>query len=145
MYNLLEIIFASKEFYLNALSPVCEKYELAHTELLILLCLAHNPLLNTATDIAEQRKLTKSAVSMAVRTLHEKGLIIGEHTNGNHRSIHLKVCDAARPIVEEGRAAQDQFFEILLTGFSDDEKATINGYLKRMTANINTYGRKRTD
>lgn len=141
MNILLENIFACKELYLNLLNPVCDRYDMAHTELLILLFLASNPQSNTATDIVEQHKLTKSAVSMSVRALQDKGLIVGEYINGNHRSIHLKVCDAAQGIIKEGRAAQDKFIEILLTGFSDEEKLDFKRYFERITTNINLYNK----
>lgn len=141
MYNLLENIFASKELYLTILAPVCEKYDLSHTDLMIILCLANNPQLDTATDIIKLRKLTKSAVSMSVRTLQDKGLIAGEHLNGNHRSIHLSVCESALPIVEEGKAAQDRFFSIISDGFTDGEKEQFKSYFERITANIHSYNK----
>lgn len=141
MYNLLENIFASKELYLTILAPVCEKYDLSHTDLMIILCLANNPQLDTATDIIKLRKLTKSAVSMSVRTLEDKGLIIGEHLNGNHRSIHLRVCESALPIVEEGRAAQEKYFKVLLDDFTDEDKKQFKNYFERVTANIHSYNK----
>jgi len=141
MYNLLENIFVSKELYLTILAPVCEKYELSQTDLMIILCLANNPQLDTATDIIKLRKLTKSAVSMSVRTLQDKGLITGEHLNGNHRSIHLRVCDSALPIIEEGRAAQEKYFAILLSDFTDEDKQHFKSYFERITANIHSYNK----
>lgn len=141
MYNLLENIFVSKELYLNILAPICEKYGLSHTDLMIILCLANNPQLDTATDIIKLRKLTKSAVSMSVRTLQDKGLITGEHLNGNHRSIHLSVCDSALPIIEEGRAAQKKYFAILLSDFTDKDKQHFKSYFERITANIHSYNK----
>lgn len=141
MYNMVESIFVSKELYLDLLDPVCGKYGLAHTELLILLFLANNPQHNTATDIVEKRRLTKSTVSMAVKTLQARGLIVGEYINGNHRSIHLKVCDSAQGIVAEGNAAQERFFEIVFAEFSDEERANIKQYMERLTVSIKAYNK----
>lgn len=124
------------------MTPLCEKYGMTHTDMIILLCLASNPQDDTATDIVERRKLTKSAVSMSVRALQEKGLVIGEHMNGNHRSIHLRVCAPANDLIEEGRAAQDKFFDILMDGFTDEEKTRFRSYFERMTANIDAYNKQ---
>lgn len=141
MYNLLENIFASKELYLDILTPVCDKYDITLTDMIIMLCLANEPQYDTATDIIKIRKLTKSAVSMSVRSLQDKGLVTGEHLNGNHRSIHLRVCESALPIIEEGRMAQDRFFGIISEGFTDEDKAQFKSYFERITANIHSYNR----
>ena len=139
MNNILENIFLSKELYQSILAPVCLKHEMTHAEMITLLFLAGNPELNTATDVVKGRRLTKSAVSMAVRSLHEKGLVSGEFIDGNHRSIHLSVCDKAKTILEESQAAQNSFFNILFEGFSDSEKENLKIYLERVSTNIRTY------
>lgn len=139
MHNILENIFLSRELYQTILAPVCIKHEMSHAEMVTLLFLAGNPELNTATDVVKGRRLTKSAVSMAVRSLNEKGLISGEFIDGNHRSIHLNVCDEAKHIIEEGQAAQNEFFAVMLDGFSETEKENLKDCLKRVSANIKTY------
>ena len=89
MYNILENIFLSKELYQSILAPICTKYELTQAEMVTLLFIAANPTLNTATDVVKARRLTKSAVSMAVRSLEEKGYLSGGFVGGNHRSVYL--------------------------------------------------------
>ena len=73
MYNFVENIFLGKELYQTILAPVCDKYDMTHTEMVILLFLASNPHLNTATDIVKGRRMTKSLVSMSLRSLQERG------------------------------------------------------------------------
>ena len=58
MDHLLEHIFMSRELYQSILKPVCDKYDLTGTELIILLFLDDNPPYDTATDIVEKRRLT---------------------------------------------------------------------------------------
>lgn len=139
MDRFLENIFSSKELYLKVLTPVCEMYNLSHTEMIILLCLSNHPQLDTATDIVNLHKLTKSAVSMSVGSLQEKGLITGEHLNGNRRSIHLKICEAAAPMIEEGQKAQRAFLDIVLAGFTDEDKDRFKRYFERIATNIDFY------
>lgn len=139
MYSLLENTFISKELYQTILAPVCEKYALTQAEMVVLLFLANNPQLDTATDIVEKRRLTKSAVSMAGRTLQEKGLIHGGYAGGNHRSIHLQICDKALPIIEEGKQAQNKFLDILTRGFTAAEQTTLRSYILRMIDNIRSF------
>lgn len=139
MHNIFENIFLSRELYQVTLTPICMKYGMTHAELITLLFLAGNPELNTATDVVKGRRLTKSAVSMAVRSLQDKGFITGEFTQGNHRSIHLKLCDKSEDVVSEGLNAQNAFYDILTNGFSDGEKANLENYCQRLSMNIKEY------
>ncbi|MDO4482276.1 MAG: helix-turn-helix domain-containing protein [Bacillota bacterium] len=141
MNRLLENIFMSRELYQTILNPVCVKYGITHTEATVLLFLANNPHCDTARDIVERRRITKSAVSAATRDLQERGLIKGKYTNGNHRSIHLTICDSAKEIVEEGNKAQNDFFSVLTEGFTENEKTEFRRYFERVTENISEYNR----
>ena len=139
MYNLLESVFAGKELYHNALLPIAEKHGLTYTELTILLFLANNPSQNTATDIVEHRRLNKSSISLAARTLQENGYINGEFIGGNHRSIHLKPCEKAAPIIEEGLQAQKTFVKKLTQGLTEQEIQALKSCFEKITHNINSY------
>ena len=139
MYNLLENIFISRDLYQAMIAPVCDKYDMTQAEMIVLLFLANNPQNDTATDIVEKRRMTKSAVSMAARALQEKGLITGEYTDGNHRSIHLRVCKNALGIIEDGRKTQDEYLKILTKDFSESERTAFRDYIMRVTDNIKHY------
>jgi len=139
MYNFVENIFLGKELYQTILAPVCDKYDMTHTEMVILLFLASNPHLNTATDIVKGRRMTKSSVSMSLRSLQERGMVAGEFEGGNHRSIHLNICEDARKILEEAKAAQETYFSILSDGFSKEEMDNFRSYFERVTNNIKSY------
>lgn len=139
MYNFVENIFLVKELYQTILDPICNKYNMTHTEIVILLFLAKNPQLNTATDIVKGRRLTKSSVSMSVRTLQDKGMITGGFEDGNHRSIHLNVCDVAADVVKEAENAQNTFFSILSNGFSKEELENFRRCFEKVSNNIKSY------
>lgn len=139
MYNFVENIFLGKELYQTILAPVCEKYDITHTEMVILLFLASNPHLNTATDIVKGRRMTKSSVSMSLRSLQERGMVSGEFEGGNHRSIHLNICEDASRILEEAKTAQETYFSILSDGFSKEELDNFRSYFERVTNNIKSY------
>lgn len=139
MYNLLENIFISRDLYQAMIAPVCDKYDMTQAEMIVLLFLANNPQNDTATDIVEKRRMTKSAVSMAARALQEKGLITGEYTGGNHRSIHLRVCKNALGIIEDGRKTQDEYLKILTKDFSESERTAFRDYIMWVTDNIKHY------
>ena len=139
MRQLIEDLFLSRELYSSLMLPVCEKYDLTQTDLIILLCLDGFPQKDTATEIISMRKLTKSAVSASVRSLQERGLISGVHLNGNHRSVHLKLQEAAALIIRDGLTAQEHFFRVLLDGFSAEETEQFQGYFNRVKGNIRQF------
>ena len=124
-----------EELYENMVSPVCEKYELTYMEFTVLMFLANNPQYDTATQIVRYRHLAKSHVSISIRSLQERGLILGEHKGGNHRTIHLSVAGKATDIIAAGRAAQKKFCEIVFAGFSKEE-------MEKMASNSKYYAEK---
>ena len=130
-----------EEVYKNMISPVYEKYKLTYMEFTVLMFLANNPQYNTATQIVRYRHLAKSHVSISIRSLQERGLILGEHKGGNHRTIHLSVSDKARDIIAVGRAAQNKFCEIVFAGFSKKEMEKLQQFTEQVNRNIKEYTR----
>ena len=139
MDNWLQNIIISKELYEKVFESVCRKYHVTFTEMVILMFLANHPEMNTATDFVEKHHGTKSTVSMAGRALQERGFITGEFTDGNHRTIHLKLSDSANEIIQEGRMAEQKLMEIMTYGFSENEKNELQNYLLRVSQNIHEY------
>ncbi len=136
MENVFRHYAANESLYTATVSPVCEKYGLTYMEFTVLMFLANNPQFDTASDIVKYRHLTKSHVSMSVRSLEDKGLLKGEHHKPNRRTIHLTVLDAADAIVAAGREAQQAFGKILFSGFSDSEYEQFTAFMKRIDQNI---------
>ena len=117
MENVFSHYAANESLYTATVSPVCEKHGLTYMEFTVLMFLANNPQFDTASDIVKYRHLTKSHVSMSIRSLEDKGLLKGEHHKPNRRTIHLTVLDTADTIILDGREAQQKFGMILFFGF----------------------------
>lgn len=128
-----------EELYKNEVAAVCEKYGLTYMEFTVLMFLANNPQYDTATQIVRYRHLAKSHVSISIRSLQERGLILGEHKGGNHRTIHLSVADKAKDIIADGRAAQSKFCEIIFAGFSKEEVEMLQQFTEQVNRNIKEY------
>lgn len=136
MLAILENYTAGRELYGRICDKVCAKYQMTRAEFHVLMFLANNPECSTATEIVEKRYLSKSHVSLSVRTLQEKGFLIGEYREKNRRTVHLKVCDAAEAIVADGRKAQEEFVNKLLDGLTDEERQQLKRLTRRITENI---------
>ena len=130
---------ANESLYTAIVSPVCEKYSLTYMEFTVLMFLANNPRVDTASAIVRCRHLTKSHVSMSIRNLEKKGLIKGAYHEPNRKAIHLTVLDAAEKIVSDGRKAQQFFREILFSDFSDFEYNLFTSFIKRIDKNISDH------
>ena len=138
MVTLFEHFSAAKSLYSRYTAPVCKAFGLTQMEYNILMFLYNNPQLSTAADIVKFRNLTKSHVSVSVKSLQEKGLIRGEYLPGNRRDVHLRLCPQAQPIVESGRQAQEHFGRRLMQGFSPEEEAQLMDYMTRIHNNLKT-------
>ena len=139
MKTSFEHYFSGENLYNKMVAPVCEKHGLTYMEFTVLLFLANNPEYDTASQIVACRHLTKSHVSISVRSLTERGLLTGSRDAGNRRAIHLHLTPAAAPLVEEGRQAQQKFYEVIHSGFSSEEKKLLEDMIFRIDANIDRY------
>lgn len=124
------------KLYNSLFVPLLEKYQLTQLEMDILLFLANNPPYDTARDIVDKRHLAKSHVSSGVESLADRGLLERSRQCGNRKTIHLHLTRQAAPIVEAGRAVQQQYGQILLEGFSAQEREMLFSFLERVGENV---------
>ena len=125
------------KLYARLFTPLLEEWGLTQTEADILLFLANNPGYDTARDMAEKRHLAKSHISAGIEALAGRGLLERSWQEGNRKTIHLRLTAAADPIVEEGRALQRRYGELLFRGFTQEEICRLSRWLDRVTENVN--------
>ena len=124
------------KLYSLLLLPLLDQHRLTQLEADILLFLANNPEYDTARDIVEIRHLAKSHVSMGVDSLAERGFLQRLRLDGNRKTIHLRLTDAALPIVEQGRAIQHTYAGLIFDGFSEAERQELFRLLDRVSENV---------
>lgn len=129
----------SRDFYNDLIDPVCKKYGLTQMEFHILLFLANNPECDTAAQIIKKRAFTKSHVSVSVRSLEERGLLVGEYRGTDRRTIHLTLTPAAACMVSDGKRVQKQATKIICHGFSPDEQRMLFQFMNRINSNVSNY------
>ncbi len=135
---------AVKTLYSKCVEKVCLVHQINRMELDILLFLANNPCFDTATDIVEIRYLSKSQVSASIKLLEKRGYLRKEYTGGNRKTAHLKICDVASTVIEDGKAAQEKFISIMLQGLGQDEVENFGTYFDCIFRNINAYLKEET-
>lgn len=130
-------------YYYESLSKsICEKYNLTKMEYDILMFLYNNPQFNTAADIVKVRKSTKSHVSLALKSLREKGLIEKKQSPKNKKIVEIFMLDEAKKIVEDGIDLQKRLMYNLLDGFTEDEKKMWKSMFDKICANSELYLKK---
>ena len=124
-----------RSLYSAQLDAVGRECGLARVEMDILLFLANNPQFDTATDIVEQRCISKAHVSQSVKSLEQRGYLERRCTGDNRRTIHLRLLEAAQSAVDAGRQAHARCLAALLEGFSAAECEQLRSYLSRISDN----------
>ncbi len=142
MLPLIEDAIAAKGFYQEWLNPVCRKYNLTESEMLVLVYLSGNSKKDTASDIVDKQKLKKSIVSVSLKDLQNRGYITSTHYEQDHRSIHLELTEKGEEIVKEIRKNERACEKVLMEGFDREEKKALMRYLDRIDRNMRSYGKK---
>lgn len=107
--------------YAHMLEQVSSPWGLTRAEMDVLLFLENNPDLDRAADIVELRGLTKSHVSIAVKSLCDRGFLASWQDEKDRRVIHLKPTEAAAKAIEAGRTAQCNYFKGIFNCFTQEE------------------------
>ena len=141
MIPLIENVYASKGLYQKLLGPICKKYDLTDSQIIILQYLADPNPVDTATKIVKAQRLKKSVVSMSIDDLEKKGFISSYYQEGDRKTKHLKVNGTAKPVIKDARKIQDDCYELLTDGFDEEDRSRLNRYMKKINRNISRYGK----
>lgn len=136
MLPVFEHIFSGQSLYERTVLPVCREFGLTYMEFTVLMFLANNPQYDTAAQIVKVRRLTKSHVSLSLKSLQERGLVTGTYFPGNHKTLHLRLTDQAKPVAEAGFAAQKKFGDKLIRGFTPEEVEQLQRLTEKLHENM---------
>ena len=137
MIPVFEHIFMGQSLYEKSVMPVCKAYGLTYMEFTVLMFLQNNPKYDTAAQIVRIRRLSKSHVSLSVKSLQEKGFVKGVYHPGNKKTLHLFLTEAANPVVEAGIKAQMEFGAMLVRDFTPEEVEQLQYLTDKIHANMN--------
>lgn len=134
----LDTVQLAKKKYSLLLEPVCRRWELTRNELDVLLFLANNPDFDRAADIVSLRQISKSHVSLSVSNLEQRGLLYREYDPEDRRTAHLKLTEEALAITREGNRIQQDYFNRVFAGLTEEEFALWRAILEKVCRNIQT-------
>ncbi len=98
----------------------------------ILVVLARRPRI-TGKELSEDTSLNKSVVSRSLRVLRAKGLVRIAPANGR---LEAELTAAGREMHDRVSGVALEREQLMLKGFSAQEKQTLVGYLHRMLRNL---------
>ena len=135
-FRYFDTMSKAQKGYARLLEPVCKNWDLTRNELDVILFLANNPDYDRAVDIVNSRGLSKSHVSLSVGSLESRGLLYRQEDASDRRTVHLKLTEAAAPIVEDGQMAQERFLACLHRGVSREQLEQMAEFTRTVSENI---------
>lgn len=124
------------------LAPVLTATGLSRMELDVLLFLANNPGMDTASHMAKLRGLSKSHISATVERLAQRELLARHVTPHDRRTVHLSLLPGAAQAVALGQKAQAEFGRLLLEGISPEDQAALARVLAQIHRNTSVTPQK---
>jgi len=134
--NVLSIGKCVEKIYANKSKTIADKHGVSIMEVAILNFLHNNPDTDTAKDFAEFAHISKSCISDAIDSLMKKGFLLGKQDESDRRYVHLVIQDSAKPLIEDTLVMQQDFFDIILNGFTEEEAEVLDSLLDRVAENI---------
>lgn len=134
-----DLLSGAKSFhkiYNQSIQTAASRHGLSLMDGDVILFLYNNPDYDTAKDISTFRMLAKSGVSASVESLTGLGYLEGREDTADRRKIHLKLTEAAIPVARDLKQTQQDFFDRLNRGISEEERQIFTDLLKRMMDNL---------
>lgn len=112
------------------------KYGFTPNEIIVIMFLHNNaPGLDTATDIARLKGISKGMIARSVESLCQKNYIEAVRDLNDRRIVHLSLKDENHLITEEIDQTQKEFFKKIENGISTEEFKYTKDTLGKLLAN----------
>lgn len=132
----LDLLKKLMQAYELKCKPLCKQIHMPQTAIDILLFLANNPNHRSARDIVEFRKIKANLVSINIDKLEKEGYIERKNIEGDKRKMELICTKKANPILEKGKAIQNEFINILFNNIDEASTKQFITTIHQMETNI---------
>ena len=134
--ELLTLLKSVSEGYESQIALLSKDEGLTALEGKILSFLRYNEGLDSPSDIVRLLSLSKGDVSMAVKSLEEKGYLSKTKDPLDQRKSHLRLLGKADPLLKKIDAMRKDYFASLFKDFSPEEIALFKTLIERMSQNV---------
>lgn len=119
----MAVLHGIRQAYKDWCQPLCRELGVPQMAFDILMFLSGNPELCTARDINRHHGFKENILSVNVNKLVSEGYLQRLSVEGDRRKIRLALTEKARPVVERGRRAQEEFDRLIKEGITPEELA----------------------
>lgn len=127
-----------EKIYKRYMAEAVAEYHFTPNEITVLLFLYNNaPELDTATQIARYKGISKGLVAKSVESLCRRGLLEARRDPADRRVVHLTLSAASSPVATRLRQGETAFLTRLQAGIEPTAVETLNRTLAQMLKNLN--------
>ncbi|MGT2799062.1 MarR family winged helix-turn-helix transcriptional regulator [Streptococcus marmotae] len=90
----------------------------------------------TATDLSQVTGLANSSLSLMLKRLEEKGLLVSQVSTEDKRKRMVDLTPLGASQKSVGEAISQQLSDVFYRGFSEKEIEAVEGYLERILKNL---------
>jgi MarR family transcriptional regulator, transcriptional regulator for hemolysin len=90
----------------------------------------------TQTALAQKLELERASVGQAIDSLEKKNLLKRAKASGDRRVWRIMPTEKAKQLLPKVRETVDEIYEMMFSGFTDDEIETLRGFLGRIVNNL---------
>lgn len=101
------------KIYQKLCSQSVSEYGFTPNEIVVMMFLANNGGLKSASEIAQYRNISKGLIAKSVDSLCEKGYITADRDKNDRRLVRLKLTEKSNEVVDRIRRCRKNFVEEL--------------------------------
>lgn len=130
--------------YQKLCSQSVSEYGFTPNEIVVMMFLANNEGLKSASEIAQYRNISKGLIARSVDSLCEKGYITADRDKNDRRLVRLKLTEKSIEIVEQIRRCRKDFVEELHRGIPEEDLKILHRTASIMNQNVESLLNKTT-
>lgn len=140
MYKMQEGYFMHFAKVNKAYRKICyqavEEYRFTPNEIEVMMFLSNNPGLDSASDIACYKNISKGLVAKSVESLCTKGFLDTKKDTKDRRLIHLILTEHSADVVKRLQRCRKDFVNMLQLGIPQEDLDAMDRVMARMSENL---------
>ena len=130
--------------YQKLCGQTVSEYGFTPNEIVVIMFLANNKGLNSASEIAQYRNISKGLVAKSVDSLCEQGYLTAGRDKKDRRLVRLELTEKSTAVIERIKECRKSFVEELHKGISEEDIKALHHTASIMNQNIESLLNKAT-
>lgn len=121
------------KLYEHYLHSIAMKYDLSLNEVRILSCIRDGSAIRSQKDIADYAGMSQLTATSTMGMMVLKSLIAFDDKDNE---VLISVSDKTRPVLRDIELARKDLTEVMLKGFTEEERKTAQDFIRRISENV---------